>query len=123
VEGWKELLIAGLGGGAVQELLDQFISRLLPPGQVFAGIQLKDIASIFLFKYLADKTSGNWRTLFQGAGVIALYKSVYANFVKPMISGVLGGAITTTTTTTTTTPARGQSALEMARLYVGSVVR
>jgi hypothetical protein len=119
MEGWKELLIAGLGGGAIQEFLDQFVSML--PGQI-AGIQLKDIASIFLFKYLADKTSGNWRTLFQGAGVIALYKSVYANFVKPMLSGILGGvAPTTTTTTTTTAPVtKGGSALAAAQLYVAS---
>ena len=116
MEGWKELLVAGLGGGAVQELLDQFISRLLP-GQAIAGVQLKDIASIFLFKYLADRTSGVWRTVFEGAAMIALYKSVYANFVKPMLSGVLGGATTTTTTTPIT---RGQTALSSAQLYVAS---
>jgi len=115
MEGWKELLVAGLGGGAVQELLDQFISRLLP-GQAIAGVQLKDIASIFLFKYLADRTSGVWKTVLQGAAMIALYKSVYANFVKPMLSGVLGG----TTTTTTTPITRGQTALSSAQLYVAS---
>ena len=120
MEGWKELLIAGLGGGAVQELLDQFIARFIPGGQ-FAGIELKDIASIFLFKYLADRTSGNWKTLCQGAALIALYKAVYPAFVKPMLSGLFGATGARATTTTTTTASPGERAASAAQVYLAGL--
>jgi hypothetical protein len=119
MEGWKELLIAGLGGGAVQELLDQFIARFIP-GQ-FAGVQLKDIASIFLFKHLGDRVSGDWRTLCQGAALIALYKAVYPAFVKPLLSGVFGVAGATTTTTTTAQSPSDRAALA-AQSYIAGWV-
>jgi len=90
LKGWKEYLVAALGGGAIYEITDQLASRFLGLGTV-GGLSLKDIILILLNKYLAEKTTGTWRTLFQGATTIGLYRVVYQQFVRPVISGVVGG--------------------------------
>ena len=41
---WKELMVASLGGGALYELTDQFIGKMLPTGTILTGITMKDVA-------------------------------------------------------------------------------
>jgi len=115
MEGWKNLVVAGIGGGAIHEIADQFITGAFGQMGNVAGIPIKDLISIFLFKYGADKTSGNVKILLQGAALIALYRSVYMNFVKPMLGGLVRTS-TTTTTITTTTP----SPLDKAVAYAAT---
>jgi hypothetical protein len=111
--GWKELLIAALGGGAVYEITDQFISRALGGLGAIAGISLKDIALILLGKYLADRMAGDWKNVFQGMALIGLYKVVYPQFVRPLVSGVVGGVVPTT-------PQAAHPALAAAQSYVAT---
>jgi hypothetical protein len=115
-KGWKEYLIASLGGGAVYEITDQLASRFLGLGTI-AGLSLKDILLILLNKYLAEKTSGTWRSVFQGATVIGLYKVVYQQFVKPIVSGVVGG-VTGAVQQAPTAPTN--EALMAAQSYIAS---
>jgi len=114
-KGWKEYLVASLGGGAIYEITDQLASRLLGLGTI-AGISLKDILLILLNKHLAEKTSGTWRSVFQGATVIGLYKVVYQQFVKPVISAVVGGVTGAVQQPTTPT----NEALMAAQSYIAS---
>jgi hypothetical protein len=118
LRGWKNYLIAGLGGGAFYGIADAFLSGIKAEGQVL-GITLKDLLTLLITKYFADKTSGTWKTVFEGATVIGVYKVFYPGFIEPLIKGFLGKKEETTTTSTsssTTCP----SATEAAKAYIGS---
>jgi len=116
-KGWKEYLVAALGGGAIYEITDQLALRFLGLGTI-AGISLKDVILILLNKYLAEKTSGTWRSVFQGATVIGLYKVVYQQFVKPIISGVVSGVVPTTQPSAPTNEALMAAQSYIAQTYV-----
>jgi hypothetical protein len=102
LRGWKDYLVAGLGGGAFYGIVDAIMSGVKAEGQVL-GVALKDLLTLLVSKYLADKTSGAWKVVFEGATVIGIYKVFYPNLVEPLIKGLLGKKEGTTTTTTTTT--------------------
>jgi hypothetical protein len=120
LRGWKNYLIAGLGGGAFYGIADAFLSGLKAEGQVL-GITLKDLITLLITKYFADKTSGTWKTVFEGATVIGVYKVFYPGFVEPLIKGFLGKKEGTTTTSTTSTSSSAcSSATEAAKAYIGS---
>jgi hypothetical protein len=113
--GWKELLIAALGGGAVYEITDQFIGRALGGLGAVAGISLKDIGLILLGKYLADRTTGDWKNVFQGMTLIGLYKVVYPQFVRPLITGIVVGGTASPQTTTNPALAAAQAYVSVRR--------
>jgi hypothetical protein len=119
LRGWKNYLIAGLGGGAFYGIADAFLSGIKAEGQVF-GITLKDLLTLLITKYFADKTSGTWKTVFEGATVIGVYKVFYPGFIEPLIKGFLPKQETKTTTTSTSSSTACPSATEAAKAYIGS---
>jgi len=54
------------------------------------GITLKDLLTLLITKYFADRTSGTWKTIFEGATVIGVYKVFYPGFIEPLIKGFRG---------------------------------
>jgi hypothetical protein len=118
LRGWKNYLIAGLGGGTFYGIADAFLSGIKAEGQVL-GITLKDLLTLLITKYFADKTSGTWKTVFEGATVIGVYKVFYPGFIEPLIKGFLGKKEETTTTSTSSSSAC-PSATEAAKAYIGS---
>jgi hypothetical protein len=120
LRGWKNYLIAGLGGGAFYGIADAFLAGAKLEGQVL-GVTIKDLLTLLVTKYFADKTSGTWKTVFEGATVIGVYKVFYPGFIEPLVKGFLGtkqGTTTTTTTSTSTSPC--ESATEAAKAYISS---
>jgi hypothetical protein len=117
LRGWKNYLIAGLGGGAFYGIADAFLSGIKAEGQVL-GITLKDLLTLVITKYLADKTTGTWKTVFEGATVIGVYKVFYPGFIEPLIKGFLPKQETTATSTSSSTAC--PSATEAAKAYIGS---
>jgi hypothetical protein len=104
MEDWKDVFVAGLGGGAIYGVVDEFLTPMLGTGALAGtAITLKDVATILLCKYGADKTSGMLQTALKGAVVIGIYKVVYPQFIEPIISRFVGRITGTTTTSTTTT--------------------
>jgi hypothetical protein len=119
LKGWRNYLIAGLGGGAFYGLTDAFLSGIKAEGQVL-GVTIKDLLTLMITKYFADRTSGTWKTVFEGATVIGVYK-VFYGFIEPLIKGFLGkkeGATTASPSTTSTSVC--ESATEAAKAYIGS---
>jgi hypothetical protein len=105
MDGWKDALVAGLGGGALYGFLDGFLSGFLGQTPIAGvGITLKDVATILLSKFAADKTSGMLSTAFKGAVVIGIYKVVYPQFIEPLIKGFIPKPTTTAPITTAPTP-------------------
>jgi hypothetical protein len=117
LRGWKNYLIAGLGGGALYGIADAFLSGIKAEGQVL-GITLKDLLTLLITKYFADKTSGTWKTVFEGATVIGVYKVFYPGFIEPLIKGFLPKKEETTTSTSSSSTC--PSATEAAKAYIGS---
>lgn len=109
MEGWRELLVAGLGGGAIHAISDSLLSKFVPAGEVF-GVTFKDIALIFLGKWGSERVGGDLSTALKGMAVIALYKSVYPKFVQPLISGLKFGSSSSSSSS--------NSAEAMAKAYV-----
>jgi len=57
LKGWKNYLIAGLGGGALYGIADAIMAGVKAEGQVL-GVAFKDLLTLLASKYLADRTSG-----------------------------------------------------------------
>lgn len=87
---WKDLFIAGLGGGAAHAVADQFLGQMLPGNAIAGtGMALKDVALILLGKYGAGKTKGMMSQALEGMAVIGIYKVVYPQFIEPLIGGIV----------------------------------
>jgi hypothetical protein len=112
LRGWKNYLIAGLGGGALYGITDTILAGVKAEGQVL-GVGLKDLLTLLASKYFADRTSGAWKVAFEGATIIGIYKVFYPNLVEPLIKSFLGKK-EVTTTTTTTCPSPNEEAIKYA---------
>jgi len=121
LRGWKNYLVAGLGGGAFYGIADAFLSGIKAEGQIL-GVTFKDLLTLLITKYLADKTTGTWKTVFDGAVVIGVYKVFYPGFIEPLIKTFLPKKeeTTTTSTATATTTSPCASATEAAQAYIAS---
>jgi hypothetical protein len=117
MDDWKQYLVAGFGGGAIEELTDQLIGQFFKGLGQIAGIELKDVIMVFLMKFAADKTSGLISTAFKGAGIIALYKLLYPQFIKPLLAGF--GIKTGSPPDYHEKEAKPLTALDYAKAYVG----
>ena len=120
MEGWKEALLAGLGGGALYGVVDGFLGRFLGGQAVFGGITLKDVATIFLSKWASEKVPQDWlRAMFKGAVVIGIYKVFYPQFVEPLIRQFLGGFVGGAPTPSPA-PTTAPSPVDKARAYIAT---
>lgn len=114
---WKDLFVAGLGGGAIHAVTDMVLSQVLAGfGQSIGGtgLTLKDIALILIGKYGADRTSGMFSTALTGMAVIGIYKVVYPMLIQPIVGGLGGLGGTTVQSSAPVTESVNQAALAYA---------
>ncbi len=97
---WKNIFVAGLGGGAIHGIVQPLLKNALANfggNTAIAGMQLSDIALILLGKFGADKTKGMMSTALKGMAIIGVYDALYTNFLSGMI-GNLGTSLGAATT-------------------------
>ena len=69
---WKDLLIAGLGGGAVNEIVESLVKGFLPATAEVAGLSLAQVAVIIGSKYGADRTKDMVSNALLGSAIIGI---------------------------------------------------
>lgn len=90
------VVYAGLLGGAAHAVSDHYFDAFIP-GQTTPiealGMSIKDIALIYLGIYASKNYAKKaWqKQALEGMSIIAVYKTLYPNFLEPTITGFLAG--------------------------------
>lgn len=82
----KKYAVAGIGGGAVNAIVDKFLGDQLSGLGEFAGYAGADLALIAIAQYGSRKTDGMLKQAFDGMGVISMYETFY----EDLLGGIFG---------------------------------
>ncbi len=93
---FEPILYGGALGGAAHSISDNLFDRFIP-GQTTPiealGMSIKDIALIYLGVYASKNYAKKaWmKQAFEGMSTIAVYKTIYPNFLEPIVNNLLEG--------------------------------